>query len=170
MPVQLPPILRAFLRTQPFALLTIGSTDGTILIAKIPGADIESCQGRQKIHVRYELHSSQTGPALRLVLTIHDRPGEPLFLETFFNPADDVQMADFADLVAREHLRILFYDEKLKHRLSKKVPQPTNASLDLLVPEAMRLLTETYGFNFNFDQTKADIMASYPLDPLGEKE
>lgn len=161
--VSLPRALKYFLAMHEYALVSVASSDGAVLVAKMDRSEIETCSGRLPVQVRYEVHSAITGPAVRLLLEIHTPSDAPLVLETFFNPAETDQMDDLEDLLAREHLRILFFDEELEHRLSKKVTQPKNEQMPTIAPEARRLLAECDPSDLNFDRTKEAIMLYYPL-------
>jgi len=173
MPVTLPPDLAAFLSTQEFAMVTVGSSEGALLVAKLPNADIEDIRGIRKIEVSYRLHRTSYGPAISLILTIFldaftDEDGvehvPSVILETFFNPSDDVQMADFDDLLTHEHLRLLVYGDALDHRLSKKVTQPyLDPDLNTMGVRARQMLMEIDPIDINFDRAKAQIIADFPL-------
>jgi hypothetical protein len=161
--IALPPELQAFLADHAYACVSQQTSDGTVLVVKIPSQDIESCRGRQQILVRYELYTTAHGPALRLLLAIHDVPGAPLKMETFCNVGDPVQLAEYRDLLSRAALRVLFYDEALEHRLSKVIPQPSDPATEALIPEALTLLKRTDPSLLDFDKAKAIIVDEVPL-------
>ena len=156
--IPLPGPLARFLASVPYACLMHNTTIGSCLIVKIPRQEIDAVRGRVPVSVSYELHRHPAGPVIRLVLTIHDHLRYPLMLETFVNPADLEQAEEFADLVARDQLHVLFYDQELKHRLSKIVTQAADRTRDELLPIASRLLMEVPPANLNFDRAKRAVM------------
>jgi hypothetical protein len=95
------------------------TTDGTAHVIKLPAAEIESVRGRVPIQVRHELYAHPAALVIRSVITIYDQPDRPLTLETMTNIAETDQRADFARLTTQKELLLLFYDEHLRHRLSK---------------------------------------------------
>ena len=54
-PSSLPPELADFLKDKPFACLTHGTDQGTVLLVKAPAHEIRSLGGRVPVHLRYEL-------------------------------------------------------------------------------------------------------------------
>lgn len=123
-PGELPQALAEFLRDQVYACVTVATDQGTVLVVKAPSGDIESVGGSVPIEQRHELYSHPKAPVVRLLTTIYDRPRSPLKLETFINVADPHQRADLAALAEQEEFVLLFYDEDLRHRLSKRVRSP----------------------------------------------
>lgn len=134
------------------------TTIGSCLVVKIPRQEIDAVRGRLPVSVNYELHRHPAGPVIRLVLTIHDRLQCPLMLETFVNPADLEQAEELADLVARDELRVLFYDQELKNRLTTVVTQAPDPVRDELLPPARRLLMEVLPADLNFDRARHAVM------------
>lgn len=63
---------------------------------KIPDGDIQTLSGRVPIRVRHELFTHPLAPVIRMVVTIYDRPHNPLALETFINVEDPQQRPDYA--------------------------------------------------------------------------
>jgi hypothetical protein len=161
--VALPPELCEFLALRDRACLTIPTDDGTVIVAKTPTADIDSCRGRVKILVSQELFNTSHGPVLRLLLTIHDQPERPLCLEAFCNIADPSQFAEYQDLLSRPVLRVLFYDEQVVHRLSKLIPQPLDNTTKSLLPTALKLLKRTAPDMLDYDKAKQIIQDEVPF-------
>src|SRR5450759_1122997 len=82
-PSTLSPELVDFLKDRPFACLTHGTDQGTVLLVKAPAHEIRSLGGRVPIHLRYALYDDPAAPVIRMVVRIHDQPEHPLALETF---------------------------------------------------------------------------------------
>ena len=104
-------------------MMNHATTDGAVLIVKMPARDINGVRGRLPIAVTYDLHRTPWAPVVRLIMTIYDDSPYPLLFETFFNIADAEQLRNLEDLTAANALRILFYDENCTHRLNKIVTQ-----------------------------------------------
>lgn len=160
----LPPALRAFMATREFVMLMVGSDRGTLLAVRIPNQDIESCRGRVGFLLRHELFQTDSGPVLRLVIKIKDQPDSHLTLEMFTNPADAAQMAEFADLCERDHLRMLFFDDTLTCRLAKTVSQAHDEERNSLAIQARRKLAEIDPSRLDFIKAKTVVMTENPLD------
>lgn len=167
-PFRLPPLTDAWLRPLSFAAITVSTEVGTIVLAKAPAADIESCRGSVPIVARYELHVNEYGPVLRLLLVIRDRAEHSLLLETFGNVSDPVQLAEWRDLLSRPELRLLFVDEQHRRRLGKGVRQPNDDAARSLIPEALRLLKAHDPSMLDFDRAKAIVVAANPLADPGD--
>src|SRR5579885_1660372 len=87
-PARLPPDLAAFLREQQdYACLMHATSEGTAYVIKAPSADLATLRGTIPIGLRHELFDHPAAPVIRTLLTIHDRPDQPLRLETFCNVA-----------------------------------------------------------------------------------
>jgi hypothetical protein len=162
-PGALPPVLAEFLQGQQYACVTEATDRGTVLVVKAPAVDIERFGGRVPIEQRHELYSHPNAPVVRLVTTIHDQPGRPLKLETFINVADAQQRADLAALAEQEELLLLFYDEALRHRLSKRVRSPHGNVITEILASAQALRAAIPDHQFDFDLAKADVMRQVPL-------
>src|SRR5438093_1128193 len=91
------------------------------MVIKAPVEDIRSVVGRVPIAIRHDLYEHKQAPVIRTRLRIYDDPERPLALECFTNIDDDQQRQDFAALENQKELFLLFYDEEVKHRLSKRV-------------------------------------------------
>jgi hypothetical protein len=63
------------------------------------------------------------------VVKIYDQPDRPLGLETFINVDEPDQRQDFAALAEQEELLLLFYDETMSHRLTKRVRNTAGAQM-----------------------------------------
>jgi hypothetical protein len=161
-PLALPPDLHAFLSTQEYALLFTATSDGAVLILKAPAEDIDAIRGRVPVLVRYELYRYTAGPIVRLVLGVNGDPFQ-LVWETFINPADPDQMQELADAIGRPTLRVLCYDEQVRHRLSKVVGQPQDDATRSLPRLALRILAETDPRRLDFEACKDAVQANNPL-------
>lgn len=167
MSIELPPMLREFLKGHAFALVSMSSNLGTVLVAKAPLLEIDSVRGRVSINVRYEVHNSVYGPVVRMVFVIYDRPHTPLILETFFNPSDTEQMADLVDLLGKDRVHVVFFDEMLTHRLTKTVRQPKVEELRALAPQVRKLLARADPTEIDFDMAKRVIQDANPIEDEG---
>lgn len=158
-PIPLPPELADFLRTQPgITCLTQASDRGTLYVVKAPAREIASLRGTVPIRFRHELHQHPAAPVIRTVITLYDVPERPLALETFTNVGDDSQRADYAQLSTQEELLMLFYDEQLRHRLSKRIPHPDREALLAVLTRAQELAAAIPAHAYDFDRAKAAVM------------
>jgi hypothetical protein len=157
-PNELPPELAEFLRPKDYACLIQAADQGTVLIVKAPGREIESVRGTVPIQLRHELHRHPAAPVIRMLLTIYDQPGRPLALETFINVADPQQRDDFAALSSQHELRLLFYDEQLRHQLSKRVALRDQVKLRGMLVIAQDLRHAIPEQAYDFDAAKAAVM------------
>ena len=162
-PSPLPPELVDFLKDRPFACLTHGTDQGTVLLVKAPAEEIRSLGGRVPIHLRYELYDDPAAPVIRMVVRIHDQPDRPLALETFINVEDPQQRDDLAALANQDRLLMLFYDEGLAHRLTKTVPHTQNALVTQILDQANSLLAGIPRERFDFDAAKRRVMETTSL-------
>ena len=87
-PNALPPELAAFLQDKPYARLTHATDQGTVVVVKAPGHEIESLRGSLPVHVRHLLYQHPAAPVIRMVITLYDEPHQPIAFETFLNVAD----------------------------------------------------------------------------------
>lgn len=162
-PSELPPELAEFLKDQPIAALLYGTENaGTILVVKVAGREIESVRGVVPVELRHELYHHPLAPVIRIVTRIYDRPDSSLGLETFVNVEDPDQRTDYAALAEQGELNLLFYDERLQHRLTKRVGQDST-ELQNLLAQADWLLGTIRPERFDFDRAKAEIMAAIRL-------
>lgn len=162
--VALPPELAEFLRSHDGAVCVAHATSaGTAYILKTPAADLASLRGTIPVSLRHELYDHPTAPVLRTVLTLWDRPEAPLRLETFCNVADPEQRADFAALADQDEVLLLFYDEALRHRLSKRVPTPNREDIPLLLGWAADRCAAIPAAAYDFDRAKAAVLRQTTL-------
>src|SRR4051812_41347012 len=162
-PSELPPELAEFLKDQPIAAILHGTEDqGAILVVKAPRLEIDSVRGTVPVELRHELYHHPLAPVIRIVTRIYDRPDSSLGLETFINVEDPDQRADYAALAEQESLHLLFYDEQLHHRLTKRIGQNPDDIRNLLA-QADWLLGTIRPERFDFDRAKADVMARTTL-------
>lgn len=157
--VVLPPDLADFLRaSEPYVALFQATDRGTSLVTKLPRFEIESVRGPVPMHLNHVLYSHAAAPVIRSVLTVFDKPDQPLSLETFTNVADQDQRETFASLGWQEEFLLHFYDEQLDWQLSKRVtgfPQPE--VLDL-IDRAVDLARQMPRGRFDFDAAKAAVI------------
>jgi hypothetical protein len=157
-PSVLPPELAEFLKNEQYACLTHPTDQGTVLVMKAPGAEIESIRGRLPIQVRHELHQQVTAPVIRMVVTIYDQPQRPLAFESFINVEDPQQRSDYGALATQPELHMLFYDEGLAHRLTKSVPHTVRDRVPDVLKRADELFHAIPEEEFSFEIAKAAVM------------
>jgi hypothetical protein len=98
-----------------------------------------------------------------MVIRIYDRPDSSLGLETFINVDDPDQQADCAVLAEQDHLLMLFYDERLRHQLTKRVGTPNPAAVSEVPANAAQLLAAIPPEQRDFDRAKTAVMARTKL-------
>lgn len=157
-PIALPPELADFLQDQDLAALFHAADVGTLLVVKAPSAELATLRGPIPIGLIHELYTHPRSPVIRSLLTFVDQPEAPLKLETFTNPGDPDQRDPFAALAEQDEIPLLFYDELLQHRLSKRVNNATAGEIPAIVATADRLLAAIPPDERDFDRAKADIM------------
>ena len=131
---------------------------GSAFVIKLPSREIADVRGRLPVHIRHELYDHPAAPVIRTVLTLYDRPDTPLALESFTNVTDDSQRADFAALAPQEQLILLFYDQTLKHRLTKLVPYPAPREVEQVLTVAQALAAAIPEERRDFDRAKQDVL------------
>jgi hypothetical protein len=157
-PIPLPEPLAEFLDTQDIACLMHETTSGTVYVVKLPAREIDSVRGRVPIHVRHELWQHPLAPVIRTVMRIYDRPDNPLGLETMTNVAELDQRADFARLASQQETYLLFYDEALQHRLSKRIETTDRETVRTILAQADEMCRAIPSDCYDFMAAKADIM------------
>jgi hypothetical protein len=162
-PSELPPELAEFLRDQEYAALLHETDQGTVFIVKAPRQEIRSVRGRAPIELRHELYQHPAAPAVRMVTRIYDRLDSSLGLETFINVEDPDQRSDYAALAQQDHLVMLFYDDRLQHRLTKCVGTPNPEAVTEVLTAADRLLAVIPAGGRDFDRAKAEVIAGTQL-------
>ena len=162
-PSALPPELAEFLKDQQYAALLHATDRGTVLVVKAPRRDIRSVRGQAPIELRHELYSHPAAPVVRLLTRLYDQPYSSLALETFINVEDPDQRADYAALARQDRLLMLFYDEQLRHSLTKRVGGLNAQAITEVLSTADRLLAAIPPAKRDFDRAKADVMARTEL-------
>lgn len=162
-PSALPVELADFLRTQDLACVLQATDRGSLYVLKVPAAELTTLHGTFRIGIEHALHRHPSAPVIRTVITFYDQPDSPLRLESFTNPADTLQRADFAALAEQDELLLLFYDESLTHRLSKRLATPNHAELGTLLAHADRLLATMPQEGLDFARAKAAVMEATRL-------
>jgi hypothetical protein len=118
---------------------------GTVHIVKAPAREIQSLRGAIPIGVDYELYAHPLAPVIRTVIRFYDQPQHPLVVETFANVEDPQQRSEFARLADQPELYMLFYDEQVRHRLSKVVPNGGQEHIRRIVQQAEQYLLDNSG-------------------------
>jgi hypothetical protein len=154
----LPPELAAFLKDQHYAALLHATDLGTVLLVKSPTQEIESVRGRVPIGFHHALYDHPASPVIRILTRIYDRPSRPLALETFVNVGDADQRADYAALTRQDRLLLLFYDEQLRHRLTKTTRGTDRTAIARVLTTADCLLAAIPEDRRDFDAAKAAVM------------
>jgi hypothetical protein len=154
----LPPELATWLAGEPLACLFQETDQGTVLLLKLPGADIAGIRTPVPIGLQHALHDHPAAPVIRTVLTIHDQPATPLALETFTNVADPQQRAEFAALAEQEQLALLFFDEAVRHRRTIQMALRDPDTLRGLLQRAEALLAAIPPDQVDFDAAKRDVL------------
>jgi hypothetical protein len=162
-PAALPAELADFLRSKDVACLMHETNRGTVFVVKLPASETQSLSGRVPMQIRHELYDHPSAPVIRTVIRIYDRPDNPVGLETFTNVEQEDQRADFARLAGQQHIFLLFYDEALKHRLSKGMENVDPEIIECIVEEADGLRAGIRPELYDFDRAKADVVAGTSL-------
>jgi len=163
-PSPLPVDMAEFLRDYDYACLAEVSDHGTVFILKAPIRDILSSRGAVSIQVIHELYRHSAGPVIRSLITVYDQ-AEPLAFETFYNIVDKQQREALTGLTEQDEIILLFYDEALTHRLSKKLPNKATVKQEILhlIDEADDHLLNVDIDQFDFDFAKAEIIQGSKL-------
>jgi len=159
----LPSDLAAFLQTQRLACLLIGTERGSSFVVKAPGEEIEGLRGPIPVLFRQELYRHRTSPVIRLLLRLYDRPPSSFAFESFVNVDDDEQRTDYDGLAQQDLVDLHFYDDALRHRLTKRITNSVRSDVPLVLGTALRLRARIPNDHFNFDQAKGDVIARTSL-------
>lgn len=154
----LPPELAAFLKDQHYAGLLHATNLGTVLLVKVPRHEISSVTGRVPIGFNHELYDHPASPVVRILTRIYDQAQRPLALETFVNVGDPDQRDDYQALTRQDELYLLFYDELLRHRLTKTTRGTDRTAVGRVLTAADRLLAAIPKDCRDFDTAKAQMM------------
>jgi hypothetical protein len=165
-PNELPPELADFLRDKPFVGLLHGTDRGTVLVVKAPSHTIEGLRGRIPIRLQHAVYEHPAAPVIRTLVTMYDQPRAPLALETFINVGDLQQREDFAALAEQRALPMLFYDDQLRHQLSKRVRLGDPQQIRTILAAAEGLRDAILETAFDFDRAKAAVMEATDLGLL----
>jgi hypothetical protein len=158
--IALPPDLAEFLGdlhpTETVCLLH-DSDIGSLFVVKTPAREIDRLRGTYPIGLEHQLFADPHAPVIRTLLTFRDVPASPFRIETFTNVEDSAQHATFAALADQAEIPLLFYDECLAHRLSKRLRNATASQIPIILAEAERLLAAIPPAERDFDQAKANV-------------
>jgi hypothetical protein len=155
--------LAEFLRAHTYACLLQETDQRSVFICKAPAPEIQTLRGPIPIHVRYELYQQPTAPVIRTVVRLYDRPQNPLALECFTNVEDPQQRSEFGALADQDELFLLFSDQDVGHRLSKRVRNAGQEHIRHVLEQAERILAGIPKERFNFERAKAAVMAETQL-------
>lgn len=162
-PSPLLPELAEFLQDYEYACVTQATDQGTVFVLKAPAIDIASSRGQVPIHITHGLYMHEAAPVIRIVLTLVDDPTSPLAFETFVNVADGQQRTDYAALMTQDTLLLLFYDESLTHRLSKRVQNRSRDELPVMLSKADAEIAIIGQDMVDFEVAKSAIMKRISL-------
>ena len=73
------------------------------------------------------------------------------------------ERTDYAELAEQDHLLMLFYDEQLRHSLTKRVGGVDPQAVTEVLTNADRLLAAIPSGQRDFDRAKAEVMARTSL-------
>lgn len=141
-----------------YACLTIGIATGTALLIKAPRSEIESARGPVPVQLGHELYAHPVAPVIRLALRIYDQPQSPLAMETFINVADAQQRADYASLAEQGEIGLIFLDETLRQRLSKRISHSGRDVVPQVLAAAEQLLANIPADMFDFERAKQEVI------------
>lgn len=159
----LPPELATFLQSKDVACLMHETNQGTVFIIKMPEREIRSVRGKVPVELRHELYQHARAPVIRTVIRMYDQPERPLGLETFTNIEQADQRIDFERLSNQEEVLLLYYDDRLTHRLTKRVGHPATEQVRNIVNWAERIRRTIPDATYDFDRAKADVMKATSL-------
>jgi hypothetical protein len=92
----LPDTLAVFFKDQQLAALLHATENlGTIVIAKAPTREIQSLVGSLPIGIDQRLIAHPNAPVIRTVVSLYDRPDNPLRFEMFTNIGNAEQREEF---------------------------------------------------------------------------
>jgi hypothetical protein len=158
-PTPLPEELVEFLEEQPdYLCLPHGTNLGTIFLIKAPAIEIAAMPNPVRISVQHGLFEHPRAPVVGTVIRIYDKPDAPLAMESFTNIDDPVQREDFAALAHQKQLWLLLYDEQIRHRLTKQVPNREDQAITGILEQALKLRRAIPDERFGFDAAKLDVM------------
>src|SRR5262245_55538011 len=100
-PTVFPPELADFPRPHDYVCVTETTAQGTVLVIKVPSADIASLRGPMPILLTQPFYPHPAAPVIQMVVRIFDKPRRRLALETFINVGNDEQRARYAALATQ---------------------------------------------------------------------
>ena len=155
----LPPGLASLLKNQRTAC-TIQATDqGVALVVKLPASNIRTLHGPVRFQLRFQVYEHPVAAVILTILTMHRIQAHPVVVETYVNPDDSLQRMDFEALSKQPNLIVLFYDEKLRHRLSKRVDNVAKIAAIQALHRADAILSNIPDNERDFNTAMADIVA-----------
>jgi hypothetical protein len=151
----LPHDLAAFLASQRLVCLLIGTERGSGFVIKAPTDEIEGLRGPVPVLFRHELYRHPSSPVIRLLLRLYDRPHaappSSLAFESFVNVDDEGQRSDYGALARQDLVDLHFYDDALRPRLTKQIPNNLRGDIPLVLATARRLRDRIPRDRFDFD-------------------
>ncbi len=165
-PFPLPPELIEAIKDVDYACLTLPTSRGTALVAKLPDTEIAKIGGTSPIHIRHELFGHPASPIIRLTATLYD---DPLLLETFINVGEADQRGGDASFAGQEEIPLLLYDQQHRHRLAKTVGNGSRDQIPWVLQRAKALLAAIPPGARDFDRAKADVVLAVHLGHADER-
>ena len=86
-----------------------------------------------------------------------------LAFESFVNIDDEGQRSEYDALARQDQVKVYFYDEALRHHLTKVIPNNLRTDVPLVLGTALRLRARIPNDRFDFDRAKADVIARTSL-------
>jgi hypothetical protein len=164
---QLPSEFAAFLRTQARACLLLGTDRGSSFVLKTNAPEIDGLRGPIPILLRHELYRHRSSPVIRLLLRFYDapqaQPPSSLAFECFVNVDDEEQRSDYGELARQDLIPLHFYDDGLRHRLTKAVSNSLRPDIPQFLLTALRLRARIPRDQLDFDRAKAEVIARTSL-------
>lgn len=161
---QLPATYQHALRSQPgpqcVAMLVNGLAS---IVIKLDRHTIADLRGPVPIAFRPELGLFQAGAVVRLAVAFHDRPGSPLEMDTFLNPAAPEGLAILRCLSTQDILDFHLFDMGMEYQLSKRIPlrQVSRSEVASMIDDAH--MHNAHLDEIDFPTAKAAMMKERPL-------
>lgn len=163
---ELPPAIADAIRSDVSACVMADTIHGTAFVVKAPTPEIEVMGGTLPLAMNYELHFTPLAPVVRVVFWIFDRPTTPYCMETFVNVADPQQQREFASLADQTEFQLHFYDEELRHRLTKRVTHRQGERARTVLQQAVDSAEKIPAWLYDFDLAKREIMKRVEWPPF----
>jgi hypothetical protein len=147
-----------------FGCVSLWTHTGCALFVHIDTRTIKSC--RYAVHsVKLELHEVDGCPLIRIDVTVYDRPGDPLHMDSFLNinREDQDHLPAIEALAEQEWMVFHWYDERLKYVRSSGIPwrPDQRETAKQIIQQAREIVARTGGGDF--DRAKAIFSKANPI-------